>query len=118
MPLIFLYPDVEIVSIVSLIMITVKEAVAEDAAEITMLSHQLGYPVSEQQTLQNIKALIHDKHHGVLVAVHEQKVIAWMGMSYAISLTSLPSWEIHGLVVHEQYRGKGIGRMMIEKAKQ
>jgi hypothetical protein len=37
-------------SIVSLIMITVREVVAEDAADITALIHQLGYSMSAEQT--------------------------------------------------------------------
>ncbi|MEO6329025.1 MAG: GNAT family N-acetyltransferase [Ginsengibacter sp.] len=100
------------------IKISIREIAAEDAAEIVLLSYQLGYVISEKQTLQNIKALTQDKHHLVFVAVDEKKVIGWMGMSYSISLTSLPLYEIHGLVVDEQCRAKGIGRMMIEKAKQ
>ena len=99
-------------------MITIREVVAEDAAEITVLSHQLGYSISEQQTLQNIYLLKQTKQHEVFVAVHEQKVIGWMGLFYNISLTSPPLCEIQGLVVHEQYRSKGIGKMLIEKAKE
>lgn len=99
-------------------MITIREAIAEDAVEITMLSQQLGYIISEQQTLQNINALKQSKHHEVFVAVHEEKVIGWIGVSYHISLESPPLHEIHGIVVNEQFRGQGIGKMLIEKAKQ
>ena len=99
-------------------MIIIREVATGDAAEITALSHQLGYSISEQQTLQNINTLMDSNHHEVFVAVHEQKVIGWMGLSYNISLTSPPLCEIQGLVVHEQYRSRGIGKMLIEKAKQ
>ena len=98
-------------------MITIREAVAEDATEITTLSHQLGYLISEEQTLQNINALMQSKHHAVFVAV-DKKVTGWMGVSYNISLESPPLCEIHGLVIDEEYRNKGIGKMLIEKAKQ
>lgn len=89
-----------------------------DVPEITALSRQLGYSISEEQTLLNIKALLQSKDHEVFVAMDEQKVIGWMGMSYHISLESPPLCEIHGLVVHEQYRGCGVGKMLIERAKQ
>ena len=99
-------------------MITIREVTVKDAEEITMLSHQLGYSISEQQTLQNIKGLKQSNDHEVFLAVHEQQVIGWMGVSYHISLESSPLCEIHGLVVHEKYRGKGVGKMLVEKAKQ
>jgi len=98
-------------------MIIIREVIAEDAPEISMLSYQLGYSISEQQTLQNIKTLKQSKDHEVFVAVYEQQVVAWIGISSIISLTSSPLCEIHGLVVHEQSRSRGIGRMLIEKAK-
>ena len=99
-------------------MIIIREIIEHDAAAITLLSHQLGYLISEEQTLQNINALIQSNRHNVFVAVDEQQVIGWMGVSSNISLESLPMCEIHGLVVQEQYRSKGIGKMLIEKTKQ
>lgn len=98
-------------------MIIIREVVEADAADITMLSHQLGYAISAEQTLKNINALNQSKHHTVFVAVDE-KVIAWMGVSYNISMESPPVCEIHGLVVDEQYRNMGIGKQLIEKAKE
>ena len=99
-------------------MISIREIAAEDAAEITELSHQLGYAITEQQTLRNISALMESNYHGVFVAVHEQKVVGWVGVTCNISLESPPLCEIRGLVVHEQYRSQGIGKVLIEKAKQ
>lgn len=99
-------------------MITIREVIAEDATVITRLSYQLGYSISEEQTLQNINALKQNKHHEAFAAIDEQKLIGWIGVSYNISLESPPLCEIHGLVVDEQYRGKGIGKLLIEKAKQ
>ncbi len=58
-------------------MIIVREVVAEDAADITALIHQLGYSMSAEQTLQNITALNQSKHHAVFVAVDEN-VIGWV----------------------------------------
>ncbi len=95
----------------------IREVVTEDAADITVLSQQLGYSICVEQTLRNINTLNQSKYHTVFVAV-DKKVIAWMGVSYNISLESPPLCEIHGLVVDEQYRNKGIGKMFIEKAKE
>jgi GNAT superfamily N-acetyltransferase len=106
----------EFLSIVSLSMI-IREVTAEDAAAITALSHQLGYTISEAQTLQNINALLQSERHATFVAVDE-KVIGWMGVSYTVSVESPPMCEVHGLVIDEQYRNKGVGKLLIEKAKE
>jgi GNAT superfamily N-acetyltransferase len=98
-------------------MITIREVAVEDAADITVLIHQLGYSISAEQTLHNIHALRESKHHAVFVAVDEN-VIGWMGVNYNVSMESSPLCEIHGLVVDEQYRNMGIGKLLIEKAKE
>ncbi|HUQ65141.1 MAG TPA: GNAT family N-acetyltransferase [Flavitalea sp.] len=95
----------------------IREVTAEDAAAIAALSHQLGYTISEDQTLQNIHALLQSERHVTFVAVDEN-VIGWMGVSYTVSVESPPLCEIHGLVIDEQYRNKGIGKLLIEKAKE
>ena len=96
----------------------IRQVATEDATEIAGLSAQLGYPVSEMQTLQNIKAIRQHRDHEAFVAVHEDHVIGWIGVSYTIQLESPPSVEIRGLVVDEKYRKSGIGKMLVEKAKQ
>ena len=103
-------------SAVSLIMITTREAVAEDAVAITELTHQLGYNISLEQTLQNIHSLQQSNDHRVFVAADE-KVIGWIAVSYNISLESSPTCEIRGLVVAEEFRNKGIGKMLIADVK-
>jgi GNAT superfamily N-acetyltransferase len=98
-------------------MVTIRTAAIDDAEELAMLSEELGYSITTQQTISNLNALARDKDE-VFVAVHNQKVIGWMGVSYKVSLESPPLCEVHGLVVKKQFRGKGIGKMLIEKAKQ
>lgn len=98
-------------------MIAIREAVPEDAPAIRMLSEQLGYSLSEEQTLQNITALKQSDNHEIFVAV-DDKVIGWIGMAYTISVESPPGCMINGLVVDENYRSRGVGKMLIEKAKE
>jgi Acetyltransferases len=98
-------------------MIIIREAINEDAAEIAKLSHQLGYPISTEQTLKNIFAIKQSERHAVFVAVDE-KVIGWMGVCYTISLEQAPVCEINGLVTDENNRSKGVAKLLIEKAKQ
>jgi GNAT superfamily N-acetyltransferase len=56
--------------------------------------------------------------HGAFVAMYENDVIGWIGMAQAVQIESAPFCEIRGLIVDEKYRGKGIGKLLIEKAKQ
>lgn len=99
-------------------MINIREAEAGDAKAVNALSHQLGYSISDEQTLQNINMIIQSKTDEAFVAVIKEQVIGWIGVSYHIQLQSPPSCEVHGLVIDDEYRNKGIGKMLVEKAKQ
>src|SRR5436190_15528512 len=61
---------------------------------------------------------ISNKDHDAFVAVHNDEVIGWIGLTYSFSLESPPHCEIRGLVVSDKYRGQGIGRKLIERTKQ
>ena len=89
-----------------------------DAEAVARLSKQLGYEVSVEQTEKNIQDVIPNENSDAFVAVHENKIVGWISVAYMVTLESSPCCEIHGLVVHEQYRKKNIGKMLIEKTKQ
>ena len=91
---------------------------AADAQEVNMLSRQLGYPLSLDQTIQNIHSVLRSKDHTAFVAVDEDKVIGWIGAAQAIMIEVLPHCEINGLVIDENYRGKGVGKKLIGELKQ
>jgi GNAT superfamily N-acetyltransferase len=98
--------------------IAIRQITPDDAASITNLSHQLGYPLTAEQILQNIKAILATSDHDAYVAVHDNLVVGWIGVCQSILLESLPYCEINGLVVDEKSRGMGIGRKLIDKARQ
>jgi len=97
--------------------IVIRKIATADVNEITKLAEQLGYTMSQSQMLRNIEALQEHKDCDAYVAVHEEQVIAWIGLVYRIQLESPPFCEINGLVVDDRYRGKGIGKILIEKAR-
>jgi GNAT superfamily N-acetyltransferase len=97
---------------------SIRQISPSDVAAIKSLSQQLGYTLSEEQTLQNIKAVLENNDHNAFVAVSENQVVGWIGMTQAIMLELTPHCEINGLVIDEKYRGHGIGKLLIEKAKQ
>ena len=98
--------------------IFIRQMSETDVAAVTMLSQQLGYPLPEEQILQNMKAVLETKDHDAFVAVHENKVVGWIGVAQAILIVIPAYCEINGLVIDQYYRGKGIGKMLIEQAKQ
>jgi GNAT superfamily N-acetyltransferase len=97
--------------------IEVREMTIDDAQAVNLLSQQLGYPLSIQQTLQNINAVVKSKDHTAFVAVIENKIAGWVGAAQAIMIEVMPHCEINGLVIDENYRGKGIGKLLVEKVK-
>ena len=96
---------------------SIRDALTEDAAMINRLSIQLGYPISETATSQNLKAILQNEDEIVYVALHEKEMIGWIHIFYTLRLESGSFCEIGGLVVAEKYRNKGVGRMLIEQAK-
>ena len=98
--------------------IIIREITSNDAEEVNMLSRQLGYPLTVEQTIQNINAIKNSKDHIAFAAVNDNKIVGWIGATHSIMLEMMPCCEIHGLVIDENHRGKGIGKLLIEKVKQ
>ena len=97
--------------------IIIRQIIPEDGVAINKLSRQLGYPLPETQTLQNIKAVLAHTDLTAFVAVYEKEIVGWIGLAHTIIIESLPYCEINGLVIDENHRGKGIGKLLVEKAK-
>ena len=98
--------------------IEVRQMKIDDAGSVTLLSQQLGYPLSNQQILQNIHLVLRSKDHTAFVATIENKIVGWIGAAQAIMIEVMPHCEINGLVIDENYRGKGVGKLLVEKVKQ
>ncbi len=98
--------------------ILIRQMQITDAKAVNELSFQLGYTISMEQTTKNIEAVLSNKDHNAFVAVHNNEVIGWIGLTYSFSLESPPHCEIRGLVVSDKYRGQGIGKRLIERSKQ
>ncbi len=87
---------------------------AEQANEISLLSHQLGYYATAVETLNNINQIISNKDNCIFVAVQNQKILGWIHGFYTVRVESDAFVEIAGLVVHEQCRKQQIGKKLIE----
>lgn len=97
--------------------IIVREISFKDANEVNRLSAQLGYPLTVEQTLQNIDAVVKSPDHTAFVALYKNEIIGWVGAAHVIMLEVMPHCEINGLVIDEHYRGKGVGKLLIERVK-
>ena len=95
--------------------IKIRTMNSEDAKAVNLLSRQLGYPLSEEQTLQNIASITQSENHTAFVALYENKIVGWIGAAYSIMIEVMPHCEINGLVIDENNRGKGVGKSLIEK---
>jgi GNAT superfamily N-acetyltransferase len=98
--------------------IQLKPIAIQHIQDVQRLSGQLGYPLSVNEIEDNITEVISNKDHIAFVVLNNEKVIAWIHAFRAIFLESKPFVEIGGLIVDENYRGKGIGKQLIKRIKE
>ena len=87
-----------------------------DAAAVAELSAQLGYPVSPEAMAARIQHLSGSKDHVVLVSVQSGSVTGWIEVLISRHLHSGSYALISGLVVSDQFRGRGIGSRLCAEA--
>ncbi|ACU63207.1 GNAT family N-acetyltransferase [Chitinophaga pinensis] len=97
--------------------IYVRHVSVKDAAQVAALSAELGYPSTVKDTITYIQAIDKSICDVAYVAVSGETVLGWIHVCYTIRLESGPFCEIGGLVVSRNTLGKGIGRLLVEKAK-
>jgi len=94
---------------------SVREALASDAQRIVALALQLGYEVPLAHAQRHVQEL--DSRSAVLVAVVPRAgVVGWVGIAESRTLTSSDRAEVHGLVVEDEYRGNGVGELLMQAA--
>ena len=95
--------------------ITIREARPSDSPDIARLITQLGYPSSENEIGQRLAALSRLPEHGTFVAEWNGQVVGLVGayMDYALEISGSYG-RLMGLVVEERFRGRGIGKRLLE----
>ena len=96
----------------------IREMKIDDVKAVNWLSHQLGYPLTADETAANIEAITNSQDHIAFVAESNNQVVGWIGASQAFMIEVMPHCEINGLVIDKDFHGKGIGKLLIEKVKQ
>lgn len=87
----------------------------DDAAAISRLSGQLGYPVGEAHAARFLGETASSEDRVVLV-YDDGEIRGWAGLAVVHALTSDPHVELMGLVVDADYRSLGIGAKIMAAA--
>ncbi|MFY9397420.1 MAG: GNAT family N-acetyltransferase [Desulfomonilia bacterium] len=95
---------------------TIRKAHAGDAPAVSSLFSQLGYPATAEEMAGRIRTLSSKQEYLVFVAEVGSEIVglicAYIG--YSLEFTGKYG-RLTALVVDEKWRGRGIGKMLMEK---
>ncbi len=92
----------------------VRRADSNDGAAISILADQLGYPNSLNEMQKRLQAILINPDQTIFVVDFAQKKTA--GYIHAIKLVLLevePLVEVGGLVIDQQFRRLGLGKLLL-----
>lgn len=92
-----------------------REANLDDANELVSLMVELGYKTSRNDILERIKS-IKSRNDKLIVAVEGEVVVGVIHALIDMRLAEGEAGEIVSLIVKHDFRGKGIGRKLVNKA--
>lgn len=95
----------------------IRKAKLKDADSIVSLTKELGYQTTSEEIKNKLRKISADPEEEVYVAEYKT-VIGWMHISMSQPLESNSFVEIRGIVVNKEFRGKGAGTKLIQKAEQ
>jgi GNAT superfamily N-acetyltransferase len=96
--------------------ISIREARPADSPDIARLITQLGYPSTEEDIAQRLAVLTRLPEHVTFVAELDGQIVGLTGvyLDYALEISGSYG-RLMGLVVEEHFRGRGIGRRLLER---
>lgn len=84
--------------------------------EVGKLSDQLGYPVKMNELLLRFQKLSIKNRHALFVCEENKNILGWIHLECVEDLIEEDKVEIKAFVVEENFRGKGIGKALLETA--
>lgn len=93
----------------------IREALQSDAARIAALAVQLGYEVPVAHVERQI-GRINDERTVLVAVVPRAGVVGWIGVALREAVIDSARADIEGLVVEDEYRGNGVGQLLVEAA--
>ena len=101
-------------SIVSPFRVGVRRPRPADYDGMAELAGQLGYPCTEKDVRSRVSAMREGSRYAIYVATLDGEQIAgWIGAYVFISVETDPCVEVNGLIVRENLRSHGIGRLLL-----
>ncbi|MZI95328.1 GNAT family N-acetyltransferase [Vibrio sp. CAIM 722] len=98
--------------------LSITLATMQDVTAIHSLTSQLGYHADQEQSRQWLHQMLHSDSHTVFVAKRDELTLGWVAVEKRLFLESGFKAEITGLVVADVERRAGIGRALVEQAKE
>ncbi|MBN8599161.1 MAG: GNAT family N-acetyltransferase [Planctomycetes bacterium] len=98
-------------------MLHIREALPSDSSALSVLSTQLGYPVTPE-VMHTRLTHTPDANRALFVAEQSNQVLAALEVATMFAWESGDWAEIRGLVVLETARSQGIGAALVDHAKQ
>ncbi len=96
----------------------IRKAIPADSARVAELSGTLGYPVSAEVMQERLTRVLKLEKHVVFVADAKGEIVGWTHGAEQEILETGCVCEIWGLVVAENQRGRGVGRLLIQAIEQ
>lgn len=97
--------------------IAIRPATLADAPTIATLAGELGYPTTPRDASNRLQTVLHDPEQAVFVAqAPSSRVVAWVHVFVARCVLADPFSDVGGLVVAHEFRGRGIGQQLVERA--
>jgi ribosomal protein S18 acetylase RimI-like enzyme len=97
--------------------VSIRAAIVADAARLAVLTEVLGYPATPDALAERLGRLLTRDEELVLVAeVSPGHIVGWLHGGERELLESGRRCEIMGLVVDLTYRGRGVGRRLVQMA--
>jgi N-acetylglutamate synthase-like GNAT family acetyltransferase len=94
---------------------SIRLARIPDTERIAQLSGQLGYPTANPNMRKRLLFVLRDKSAACFVVeTKDSGVIGWVHISVTPLLEVERRAEVNGLVVDEQVRSQGAGRLLLE----
>ncbi|WP_144391991.1 GNAT family N-acetyltransferase [Pleionea sediminis] len=79
----------------------------------------ISHPIN-QRYVESFKAIRQDPNNQLIVATVENRVIGMLQITFIPYLTHIGTWrcQVEGVRIHKEYRGKGLGKMLLDYATQ
>jgi N-acetylglutamate synthase-like GNAT family acetyltransferase len=96
--------------------VSIREAETSDADAVARLLGQLGYDATPADIASRLARILTRSDHRFVIAEAEGLVVGWIHASVSEHIDAAACVLIEGLVVDRDYRGRGIGRVLLDAA--